>query len=69
MNASNSDGCLETALEHAIIVEKECSNPGGIFRIENPENGMQLPTVFILHLCRRLAQGWLVCGPDLAVMD
>jgi hypothetical protein len=30
---------------------------------------MQLPTVFILHLCRRLAQGWLVCGPDLAVMD
>jgi hypothetical protein len=40
----NSDGCLETAVEDAIIVQKQCSNPGGIFRVENPENGLQLPT-------------------------
>ena len=44
MKASDSDGWSETASEDAIIVEKQCSKPGGIFRIENPENGMQLPT-------------------------
>jgi len=43
MNPSNSEVWSERALEDAIIVEKQCFNPGGIFRIENPENDLQLP--------------------------